>query len=116
MRQDDDYDQAFKIPAQLHEAGVDFCFASFGATGIRNLPFDAGQAVAFGLPKDVALRAMTLSAAEILGVADRIGSLEVGKAATMIVSDGDIMDLLTHKVTRMFIDGRVVGISLRENC
>ena len=57
---------------------------------------------------------MTLTTAEILGVEDRVGSLEVGKAATMIVSDGDVTDFLTHKVTRMFIDGRVVDLSSRH--
>lgn len=110
MRSDDDYDQAFKIPAQLAEAGVKFCFGSEGSWSVRNLPFDAGQAVAFGLDKDVALRAMTLTAAEILGDAENIGSLEVGKKATVVVSDGDIMDHLTHNVTRMFIEGRVVNL------
>jgi len=110
MRSDDDYDQAYKIPAQLNAAGVKFCFGSEGSWSVRNLPFDAGQAVAFGLDKDVALRAMTLTAAEILGDAENIGSLEVGKKATVIVSDGDVMDHLTHQVTRMFIEGRVVDL------
>ena len=57
---------------------------------------------------------MTLTTAEILDVADRIGSLEVGRAATLIISDGDIMDFLTHKVTRMFIDGRVVDLNSKH--
>lgn len=114
VNQDDDYDRAYKVPRLLNEAGVKFCFGAKGATGVRNLPFDAGQAVGFGLPADVALRAMTLTVAEVLGVDDKIGSLEVGKAATVIVSDGDIMDFLTHKVTRMFIDGRVVDLNSKH--
>jgi len=109
-RQDEPYDQAFSVPRLLHEAGVKFCLALGGATGVRNLASAGAQAVAFGLPADAALRAMTLTPAEILGVDDRIGSLEVGKQATIIVSDGDIMDHLTHRVTHMFIDGRTVNL------
>jgi len=81
-----------------------------GATGVRNLPFDAGHAVGFGLPTDAALRAITLTPAEILGVANRLGSLEVGKRATIVVSEGDIMDMLTQNVTYLFIDGRAVDL------
>lgn len=110
MRSDDDYDQAFKVPRLLDEAGVKFCFGGSGSWTVRNLPFDAGQAVAFGLDKETALRALTLTPAEILGSEENIGSLEVGKKATVIVSDGDIMDHLTHNVTHMFIEGRVVNL------
>jgi imidazolonepropionase-like amidohydrolase len=110
QRQDEPYDQAFVVPRLLHDAGISLALAQSGASGVRNLAFEAGQAVAFGLPEDVALRTITLSPAEILGVADRIGSLEVGKQATMIVSDGDIMDHLTMQVTHMFIDGRLVDL------
>jgi len=109
-RQDEPYDQAFSVPRLLHDAGVKFCLALGGATGVRNLASEGAQAVAFGLPKDVALRAVTLTPAEILGVDDRIGSLEVGKQATIVISDGDIMDHLTHRVTHMFIDGRAVNL------
>jgi len=109
-RQDEPYDQAFTVPRLLQEAGVKFCIASGGATGVRNLPFDAAQAVAFGLDRNDALRAITLSAAEILGAAEEIGSLEVGKKATIIVSTGDILDLVTHKVTNMWIEGRAVDL------
>jgi imidazolonepropionase-like amidohydrolase len=111
LRADDDYDMAFKTPRLLHEAGVTFSFGTFSYTGVRNLPFDAGQAVAFGLPRDVALRAMTLTVAEIMGVAEEVGSLEVGKRATITISDGDLMDHLTHNVTRLFIDGRKVDLN-----
>ena len=110
MRSDDDYDQAFKIPRLLNEAGVKFCFGAGGSWTVRNLPFDAGQAVAFGLDKETALRALTLTPAEILGTEENIGSLETGKKATVIVSDGDILDHLTHHVTHMFIEGRVVNL------
>ncbi len=110
MRSDDDYDQAYKIPALLDEAGVKFCFGGKGSWPVRNMPFDAGQAVAFGLDNNVALRSMTLTTAEIMGVEKEIGSLEVGKKASVIVSDGDIMDHLTHNVTHMFIEGRSVDL------
>jgi len=89
---------------------VTFALGQSGASGVRNLAFEAGQAVAFGLPVEIALRAITLTPAEILGVADRIGSLEVGKQATITVSDGDIMDHLTMRVTHMFIRRRAVDL------
>jgi len=110
MRSDDDYDLAYKIPRLLSEGGVRFCLGSQSSWPARNMPFDAGQAVAFGLDRDVALRAMTLTPAEMMGVDRNIGSLEVGKKASVIVSDGDIMDHLTHNVTHMFIEGRSVDL------
>ncbi len=114
-RSDDGYDLAYRTPVLLAEAGVKFCLSSAGAygasaTGVRNLPLQAGQAVAFGLPHQEALRAITLSTAEILGVADDLGSLEVGKKATLIVAEGDILDPLTHRVVLEFIEGRQVDL------
>ncbi len=113
-RSDDGYDQPFHLPAQLHEAGVRFCLSAGGATDQRNLPFHAGQAVAFGLPEDEALKAITLSAAEILGIADHEGSLDVGKDATLFVSRGDVLDTLTQQVTRVFIQGRSTDLDDRQ--
>ncbi|MDX1583131.1 MAG: amidohydrolase family protein [Thermoanaerobaculia bacterium] len=114
MRQDDDYDQAFELPARLHEAGVKFCLSHPSSWATRNLALQAGQAVAFGLPAEVALRSITLSAAEILGIDDRQGSLEVGKDATLFVSEGDVMDMLGHRVTEMWIEGRRVDLDSRQ--
>ena len=114
MRSDYAYDDPFRVPALLHEGGVRFCIGLFSATGVRNLPFQAGQAVAFGLDKSEALRAITLSAAEILGIADDLGSLQVGKKATLVVSDGDILDHLGHRVVHMFIDGRRVDLDSKH--
>ncbi len=115
MRSDDDYDLEYKIPRLLHEAGVTFCFSSgHRSTSVRNLPLQAGQAVAFGLPYPVALRGLTLTTAEILGVADRLGSLEVGKKATLIVSEGDILDPLNHRVILEFIEGRQVDLDSKQ--
>jgi imidazolonepropionase-like amidohydrolase len=110
MRPDDPYDNTFHIPSQLAEAGIEFCIGVFQSWGTRNLPFQAGQAAAFGLSKSMALRSVTLSTAEILGLAEELGSLEVGKRATVVVSEGDIMDHLTHQVVLMFIDGRKVDL------
>lgn len=115
QRQDYDYDLSFRIPRLLHEAGVNFCFSmgssSTSSWGARNLPFQAGQAVAFGLDPAVALRGLTLSTAEILGVDEDLGSLTVGKKATIVVSDGDIMDQLTNRVVYEFIEGRAVDLN-----
>jgi len=115
MRADDDYDISYRSPKLLHDGGVKFCFSTgFGATGTRNLPLQAGQAVAFGLSKAEALRGITLTTAEILGVQADLGSLEVGKKATLIVSEGDILDALTARVVLEFIEGREVDLSNRH--
>lgn len=110
MREDDDYDQAYKLPAQLHEAGVRFALSLPSSWGTRNLPLQAGHAVAYGLPKDVALRSITLEPARILGIDATQGSLETGKDATLFVSKGDVMDTLGHRVTHMWIEGRRVDL------
>jgi imidazolonepropionase-like amidohydrolase len=114
LRQDDDYDQAYTLPSRLHAAGVRFSLSHPGSWAVRNFPFQASQAVAYGLPEEVALRAMTLSAAEILGIADRQGSLEVGKRATLFVSEGDVMDTLGQDVMQMWIEGKRVDLDNRH--
>ncbi|MDH3892682.1 MAG: amidohydrolase family protein [candidate division Zixibacteria bacterium] len=115
MREDDDYDLPYRLPSLLADAGVEFCISSgSGATGTMNLPFQGGQAVGYGLDPDVALRALTLSPAEILGVEGDLGSLEVGKKATLVVSRGDIMDVLTNAVTHEFIEGKEVDLNSRH--
>ncbi|MCH9024655.1 MAG: amidohydrolase family protein [candidate division Zixibacteria bacterium] len=118
MRSDDDYDLSYRLPVLLRDAGVKYCIGlnggSWSSWGTRNLPFLAGQAVAFGLDYEEALRSVTLSTAEILGVADQIGSLEIGKKATLIVSKGDILDQLTNHVTHMYIEGREVDLDTKQ--
>jgi len=115
LREDDDYDLPYRLPKLLSEAGVRFCISSgSSATGTMNLPFQAGQAVALGLSPEEALRSVTLSAAEILGVAKDLGSLEVGKKATLIVAAGDILDVLTNRVVLEFIEGREVDLDNRH--
>lgn len=119
-RRNEDYDAAFTLPARLREAGIRFCIAGElgGSSGmlpsnLRNLPYHAATAAAYGLPADEALKAITLYPAEILGVADRIGSLAVGKDATLIVTDGDPLEISTH-VTAAYIQGRAVSLNDRH--
>ncbi|HEX8678610.1 MAG TPA: amidohydrolase family protein [Chthoniobacterales bacterium] len=116
-RRDDPYDSQFANPARLHEAGVRFCIARAGreseAPHERTLPYEASMSAAFGLPKEEALKAVTLYPAQILGVADQLGSLEVGKAATLIVTNGDPLDFPTN-VEMAFIDGRRIDLSNRQ--
>ena len=82
---------------------------------IRNLAFAAGNAVAYGLDRDQALAAITLKPAEVMGVADKLGSLEVGKQASLVVSAGDLLDQMGQKVSLLFIDGRAVDLNNRHN-
>ncbi|HEV3004837.1 MAG TPA: amidohydrolase family protein, partial [Pirellulales bacterium] len=113
-RKDDGVDTPFTVPARLHEAGIEFCISSLERTAnVRNLPYHAGMAAAHGLPADEALKAVTLYAARILGVSDRIGSLEAGKDATLIVTTGDPLEIPTQ-VTRAFIQGREVQLNDRQ--
>ncbi len=102
-------ERAPSTPASLHEAGVRFAFYSEGLTNPQDVLRNVRQAIDAGLPSEAALRALTLSPAEIYGVADRLGSLEVGKIANVIVTDGDLFDEKT-KVKMVFIDGRRYAI------
>ncbi|RMG43670.1 MAG: amidohydrolase [Acidobacteria bacterium] len=113
---DDPYDQAFELPARLARAGVRFAIAHLSAApwDQRNLPLQAGLAAAYGLPREQALRAITLSPAEILGLADRLGSLDPGKDATLVVSEGDLLDHLGRRVTLLFIEGRKIDLDNRH--
>lgn len=114
-REDDDYDQPFRAPARLRDSGLTFCIAPFSSWDSRNLPFQAGYAAAFGSSQDEALRAVTLSPAEILGVSSDLGSLETGKLATLIICRGDVLDFRSHGVMRMFIAGRPVDLNNRQS-
>jgi imidazolonepropionase-like amidohydrolase len=115
-RRGDDYDGPFTLPARLHEAGIRFCISSqdrHGASSIRNLPYHAATAVAYGLDSDTALKAITLAPAQILGVGDKVGSLEVGKHATLFVATGDPLDTPTQ-VEMAWITGRKVELNDRH--
>lgn len=112
-QEDDPYDKNYTLPAELHKAGVKFCFATFDNQFARNLPFEAGFAAAYGLPVDVAIKTVTLHAAEIWGVADRYGSIEPGKSADLILTDGDLLEHRTQ-VKSMWIAGRAVSLESKH--
>jgi imidazolonepropionase-like amidohydrolase len=112
-RSADPYDAAYANAAALHRAGVPFAIVTDDPDNGRNLPYEAAMARAYGLPAEAALRAMTLSPAEILGVADRMGSITPGKAANVIVTTGDVMDHRTQ-VEQVFIDGVAQSLETRH--
>lgn len=109
----DRYDRVFSLPAELHKRGVKFAFASYDSHNARNLPYEAGYAVAFGLPWEEAMKAVTLNAAEIWGVADQLGSLDVGKTANVVVANGDPLELKTD-VKHVFIAGQEIPMTSRQ--
>ena len=112
---DDDIDQPFKTPAMLQKAGVNFVINDDdGQTRGRNLMFNAGTAVSYGLTKEQALQAITLNAAKALGVDKQTGSIEAGKDANIIISEGDILDMRTNQVTRAFIQGRDITLDDKQ--
>ncbi|TNE59390.1 MAG: hypothetical protein EP344_08555 [Bacteroidetes bacterium] len=115
-RTDDDIDQPFKTPAALHAAGIPFVLTDGGRWSAQesNLPFLAGQAVGFGLPYEAAIQALTLSPAAILGIGGTAGSLEVGKDATLFISEGDALDMRTNAVTAAFIQGRTINLDTKQ--
>lgn len=104
MDRDDPVNAGWRNAGILHAAGVKIAFATNDVADVRNLPYHAARSVAYGLPREAAIRALTLSPAEILGVSDRMGSLEPGKRADLIVTDGDPLQHVTH-VDRAFING-----------
>jgi imidazolonepropionase-like amidohydrolase len=112
-KEDERYDTVYSLPAQLYKRGVKIVFASYSAHNVRNLPDQAGFATAFGLPYDEALKAITINAAEIWGVADQLGSLDVGKTANVVVANGDPLDVKTD-VKQVFIQGRAVPMTSRQ--
>lgn len=111
---DGDIDQPFKLPKLLKDAGVPFCLSMNDFWNMRNLPFQAGTAAAYGLTKEEALQAITLDAARILGIDSLTGSLEVGKDANIVVSKGDLLDMRTNDVTLAFIQGRSIDLGNKQ--
>jgi imidazolonepropionase-like amidohydrolase len=115
--EDDPYDKPFTIPGELWKAGVKIAFASFGPgaeQNPRNLPYEASAAAGFGLPRDEALKAVTLNAAQIWGVGDELGSIEPGKWADLIVTDGDPLETRTE-VKQVFIKGGAVDLENKHH-
>ena len=113
-RTDDDIDQPFKTPSMLQKAGVDFCFSMNGASLQRNLCFQAGQAVAFGLDYEAAIKALTLDTAKILGIDKTTGSIEEGKDATFFICAGDVLDIRTCQIENAFIQGRKIDLDNKQ--
>ncbi len=113
QNEDDPYDSEYVAPAEAYKAGVKFAFGSFDNQFARNLPYQAATAVAFGLPYDEALKAVTINAAEIWGVADQLGSVEKGKWADLIVTDGDPLEIQTQ-IKHVYIKGKEASLSYRQ--
>jgi len=101
----DPYDSAYTNAAKLYKAGVRFCIRSTGSSNSRNLPYEAAMAASYGLPLDEALKAITIYPAQILGVADQLGSIEEGKRANLVLTNGDLLQPSTQ-VLGLFIDGK----------
>ncbi len=114
VREDDPYDSLFEAPAKMQAAGIKYAIST-GDTGAetRDLPYHAGLAAAYGLARDDALRSVTLYPAQILGIADRMGSIEMGKVANIVVADGDILEPRTN-IRYMFINGRMIPLTSRH--
>jgi len=113
-RSDAPYDEAFTLPRRVEEAGLEWCLASGeDAAHERNLRHHAGTSAAYGLDQETAIRSITLSAAELLGVADTLGSIDKGKAATVIVTDGNPLEITT-RVEMAFIDGRQIDLNNKQ--
>jgi len=109
-RQYEGYDNAYATPGKLFEAGVKFAIAGgSGALYSYRLPWEAGVAVAFGLPEDEALKSVTINAAEMMGVADKVGSLEVGKEGTLLITTGTPLDM-TSNIIQSYIQGREINM------
>ena len=109
-RQYEGYDNAYATPAKLHAAGVKFAIAG-GSGGLYSyrLPWEAGVSVAFGLPEEEALKSVTINAAEFMGVADKVGSLEVGKEGTLLITTGTPLDM-TSNIIQSYIQGREINM------
>lgn len=110
--EDEPYDKPFSIPGELHAAGVKIAFASMGiglGSMARALPYEAANAVPYGLPPEEALRALTINPAQMFGVDDRLGTVEAGKMANLIVTNGDPLEIVTE-ILHVFIHGVDVGV------
>jgi imidazolonepropionase-like amidohydrolase len=116
-RRHEPYDTPYAQAARLHRAGVPVLFSTgtggFGAANARNLPYEAAKAVAFGLPREAAIRSLTLTAAETFGVAERLGSIDPGKDATLVLVEGDPLEI-DSQVRRAWIAGRELDLSNRH--
>ncbi|WMN06699.1 amidohydrolase family protein [Marivirga arenosa] len=114
-RNSDAVDMPYKTPYLLHKAGLKVAIGQWGSVmQVRNLPFSAGTAAAYGLSKEEALQMVSLNPAEIMGVSDKIGSLEKDKIASLVISKGDILDMEGNKLEYVFIEGRQVTLEAHQ--
>ncbi|HFA50966.1 MAG TPA: hypothetical protein ENJ95_18300 [Bacteroidetes bacterium] len=113
-RADADIDQPYKTPALLQEAGLLWCFGHEGFWQQRNLAFQAGQAVGFGLGHEEAIQALTSNTAKIMGIHKRTGTIQKGMDATLFLCNGDVLDMRTSKVTDAFIQGRKINLDNKQ--
>ncbi len=111
--EDGPYDQAESLPGQVYKAGIKFAFATFNNEFSRNLPYNAARAVAYGLPADEALKAVTINAAEIWGASDKMGSIEKGKWADLMITDGDPLETPTA-IKHLYIKGQEVDMTNKQ--
>jgi imidazolonepropionase-like amidohydrolase len=113
LQEDDPYDSAFTLPSDLYKAGVKFAFGTFENEFVRDLPYSAALAANFGLPYDEALKSITINPAEIWGVADQIGSIDAGKSADLMITNGDPLETPTQ-VKYLFIKGKAVDMANKQ--
>ena len=112
--EDDDVDMPYKNAKILHDKGVLYCLSIAGSWQQRNLPFVAGTTAAYGLSKEEALQSVTLNTAKILGIDKTTGSIEVGKDANLLISEGDLLDMRTSNVTSAFIQGASIDLNNKQ--
>ncbi len=107
--EDTPYDKPFTTASELQAAGVRVIFASYGSSDSRLLPHEVGNAVAYGLPWEEGLKGITLYPAQLFGLGDSLGSIEEGKTANLVVTDGDPLEIKTE-VKFLFINGKLTGL------
>ena len=112
-REDDPIDIIYRTPALLHEKGVPFSLATGGSSDVRTLAFEIGTAVGYGLPWEAAIRAITLTPASFLKIDDRLGSIEKGKIANLVVADGDILEYQT-RIQQVFVRGEPISLESKH--
>ena len=112
--EDDDVDMPYRNAKILHDKGVLYCLSIGGSWQQRNLPFVAGTTAAYGLTKEEALQSVTLNTAKILGIDKTTGSIEVGKDANLLISEGDLLDMRTSNVTTAFIQGASIDLNNKQ--
>jgi imidazolonepropionase-like amidohydrolase len=107
------YDEAESLPSEVYKAGVNFAFGTGSNEFVRNLPYNAARAAAYGLPQDEALKAVTINPAQIWGAADKIGSIEKGKWADLMVTDGDPLETPTQ-IKSLYIKGKEIDLTNKQ--